>query len=156
MESVTNDTVYAAVEILGSCEQVDDEVERRIRSLVAEDLTMRRLVAFIPEAFGWVVVSHLPGGMEMSFPGFTVQEGGGPFPLTCEPIFTEAVKIAQFIFHNGPRHLIENIANRSAILGATNNVLNEGGSLKGSTFAWCVPLPASLYDQTRSAIPNVS
>jgi hypothetical protein len=155
MESVSNDTIRAAVEILGSCEQVDDEVERRIRSLVAEDLTMRRLVAFIPEAFGWVVVSHLPGATEMSLKGFIMEDGGGPFPFISEPIFAEAVKIGQFTFHNGPRHLIRNIANRSAILSAASGLLDKVGSLKGCAFASCIALPASLYDQTQSSIPNV-
>ncbi|WP_155755074.1 hypothetical protein [Burkholderia pseudomultivorans] len=78
MKPVSVDTVLAAAEILGAHPHVDDETEQRVRALVDDDLTMRRLVDIIPEAFGLVVASHLPSASGMTLPdSFSVQDESG-------------------------------------------------------------------------------
>ena len=161
MELVSTETVCAAVEILGECENVNDEVERRIRSLVAEELTMIRLIDIIPEAFGWVTASHLPGASAMTLPTtFSVKDAAGEwqsFPIKNEPIFVDAIKIAQHIFHNGPRHIFKNNADRSGLLDAVSKFLDKGGCLEGSTGSLTFfGLPASLYDQTQGSMSHDS
>lgn len=109
MEPVSLETIYAAVEILGEQEGADEDAERRIRALVTDELTVRRLADAIPEAFGIVVASHLPGAATMTLPAsFCAKDGRGEwqsFPLDREPIFAAGIIIAQHIFHNGPRHI---------------------------------------------------
>ena len=152
MESVSDKTIYQAVEILGTCESVDDVIRQRIRALVEEDITVSRLVDFIAEAFGLVALSHLPIGEDATLPtAFSAQDMAGKrrsFPMKDEPIMAEAIKIAQHIFDNGPRHIFVTNARRSAIMDVTNNFLWEHGpsALEGVKVGLSFDLPASLYD----------
>lgn len=151
------------MEILGAQEHHLDEdkgVEARLLSLVTTELTMRRLADVIPEAFGLVVASHLPCADKMTFPAsfYVANERGAwqSFPIESEPIFVAAIEIAQHVFHNGPRHILKNIADRSGILSAIGNALDEGGSmtaLEGSTLDGprFLGLPASLYAPAHNA-----
>ncbi|WP_228545297.1 hypothetical protein [Burkholderia pseudomultivorans] len=151
MKPVSVDTVLAAAEILGAHPHVDDETEQRVRALVDDDLTMRRLVDIIPEAFGLVVASHLPSAAGMTLPdSFSVQDESGTWhavPIDCEPVFVAALEIARHAFHAGPRHLVKNNAERSSMLCAISNALDDGVSLAGSTLGGpaFLGLPASLY-----------
>lgn len=154
IETVTINTVYSAVEILGEKEHNLDEerdVEERIRSLVADDMTVRRLVDVIPEAFGLVLISHLPAASGVNLPAcFYAKDAKGEwqsFDFNREPIFGAAIEISQHIFHNGPRHIMKNIADRSGLLATVSNALDTGASLEGSTLKGpqFFGLPASLY-----------
>ncbi|MEG2962008.1 MAG: hypothetical protein RR860_04900, partial [Janthinobacterium sp.] len=94
---------------------------------------------------------HLPGAENMTLPDtFCAQDENGEwveFPLRREPIFVVAADIAQHTFHNGPRALMKNLADRSSLLSAINKGLNAGGSLDGTTLGppSFFGLPASLY-----------
>jgi len=154
MEPVSPETVRAAIEILGVCERVDAKVEKRIRALVADDLTVRRLVDVIPEAFGLVLAAHLPEAETVTLPTtFSVQNAAGQwraFPIRNEPVFADAIKIAQHIFHNGPRHIFKTNADRSSVIDAINKTLNNHGpsAMKDSVIEiFYGDLPASLYSQ---------
>ncbi|MEG2029410.1 MAG: hypothetical protein RR376_02045, partial [Janthinobacterium sp.] len=100
---------------------------------------------------GLVLASHLPGAANMTLPDtFRAQDEDGEwveFPLRREPIFVVALDIAQHTFHNGPRALMKNLADRSSLLSAINKGLNAGGSLDGTTLGppSFFGLPASLY-----------
>jgi len=153
MESVSDKTVYQAVQILGTCASVDDVVRQRIRALVEEDITVSRLVDVITEAFGLVTLSYLPIGEDAEpFPAtFSAQDMAGewrPFPIEAEPIIGEAIRIAQHIFENGPRHIFQTISEKSAIMDAINKILSEHGpsALEGVKAGLQFELPASLYD----------
>ncbi|MGU7839327.1 hypothetical protein ACV22V_07665 [Burkholderia sp. AW33-5] len=151
MAPVSINIIVAAVEILGAQECIDDEIENRIRALVRDDTTVRRLVDIIPEAFGLVVASHLPAASGMTLPDtFAVRDESGAWvevPITHEPVFVAALEIAQHIFHSGPRHVLRNNAARSGILAAVSNALSSGGSLDGATLSGpsFLGLSASLY-----------
>ncbi|WP_157649061.1 hypothetical protein [Burkholderia ubonensis] len=151
MKPISINTILAAVEILGAQECVDDEIEKRVRALVEDDMTMRRLVDIIPEAFGLVVASHLPSASGMTLPDtFSVQDKSGAWrsvPITREPVFVAALEIAQHIFHSGPRHVLRNNAERSSIFAAVSKALDSGDSLEGSTLGGpaFLGLSISLY-----------
>ena len=154
MEPVSPETVRAAVEILGVCERVDAHVEKRIRALVADDLTVFRLVHVIPEAFGLVLIAHMPEAKTVTLPAtFSVQDTTGQrrvFPLRCEPVFIEAINIAEHVFHNGPRHIFKTNADRSSVIDAINKTLNSHGpsAMKDSAINICFHgVPSSLYSQ---------
>ena len=151
MEALSPNLIYQAVKILGARPEADDAVEAQVRALVGDDLTVRRLADVVPEAFGLVLASHLPGAENMTLPDtFCAQDENGEwveFPLRREPIFVVAADIAQHTFHNGPRALMKNLADRSSLLSAINKGLNAGGSLDGTTLGppSFFGLPASLY-----------
>ncbi|KAB8053937.1 hypothetical protein GCN78_05055 [Janthinobacterium rivuli] len=157
MEALSSDLIYQAVKILGAQPDAEDAVEAQVRLLVQDDLTVRRLADVVPEAFGLVLASHLPGAENMTLPDtFRAQDEDGEwveFPLRREPIFVVAANIAQHTFHNGPRALIQNLASRSSLLSAINKALNAGGSLDGTTLGppSFFGLPASLYQPAASS-----
>ena len=151
MEALSPDLIYQAVKLLGARPDADDAVEAQVRALVGDDLAVRRLADVVPEAFGLVLASHLPGAENMTLPDtFCAQDENGEwveFPLRREPIFVVAADIAQHTFHNGPRALMKNLADRSSLLSTINKGLNAGGSLDGTTLGppSFFGLPASLY-----------
>ena len=151
MEALSPDLIYQAVKLLGARPDADDAVEAQVRALVGDDLAVRRLADVVPEAFGLVLASHLPGAENMTLPDTICapDENGEwvEFPLRREPIFVVAADIAQHTFHNGPRALMKNLADRSSLLSAINKGLNAGGSLDGTTLGppSFFGLPASLY-----------
>ena len=151
MEALSSDLIYQAVKILGAQPDADDAVEAQVRVLVGDELSVRRLADVVPEAFGLVLASHLPGAESMTLPDtFCAQDEDGEwveFPLRREPIFVVALDIAQHTFHNGPRALMQNLADRSSLLSAINKGLNAGGSLDGTTLGppSFFGLPAALY-----------
>ena len=156
MEALSPDLIYQAVTILGARPDADDALEAQVRALVGDDLTVRRLADVVPEAFGLVLASHLPGAENMTLPDtFRAQDEDGEwveFPLRREPIFVVALDIAQHTFHNGPRALLQNLAERSSLLSAINKGLNAGGSLDGTTLGppSFFGLPAALYQPSAS------
>ena len=68
MEALSPDLIYQAVKILGAQPDAQDAVEAQVRALVGDDLTVRRLADVVPEAFGLVLASHLPGTENMTLP----------------------------------------------------------------------------------------
>jgi hypothetical protein len=157
MQALSPDLIYQAVKILGAQPDADDALEAQVRALVGDDLTVRRLADVVPEAFGLVLASHLPGAENMTLPDtFCAQDEDGEwvaFPLRREPIFVVAADIAQHTFHNGPRALMQNLADRSSLLSAINKALNAGGSLDGTTLGppSFFGLPATLYQPATAA-----
>lgn len=151
MGAFSSDLIYQAVKLLGAQPDADDAVEAQVRALVQDELTVRRLADVVPEAFGLVLASHLPGAENMTLPDtFCAQDEDGEwveFPLRREPIFVVALDIAQHTFHNGPRALMQNLADRSSLLSAINKGLNAGGSFDGTTLGppSFFGLPAALY-----------
>ena len=151
MKALSSDLIYQAVKILGAQPDADDAVEAQVRALVQDELTVRRLADVVPEAFGLVLASHLPGAESMTLPDtFCAQDEDSEwveFPLRREPIFVVALDIAQHTFHNGPRALMQNLTDRSSLLSAINKGLNAGGSLDGTTLGppSFFGLPAALY-----------
>jgi hypothetical protein len=151
LESVPWQTVNQAVEILGNCERVDDAIRQRIRALVTDDMTEHRLIDMIPEAFGLVILYHMPEAATAKPPtSFLVQDAAGqwrPIPNKDDPIFVWAIKIAMHIFHNGPRHIFMTNANRSSIIDSVNKMLNKAGpdALKDCTFELSFLWPPGAY-----------
>ena len=152
MEALSSDLIYQAVKLLGAQRDASEEQEEeQLRALVRDELTVRRLADVIPEAFGLVLASHLPGAENMTLPDtFCAQDDDGEwveFSMRREPIFVVALDIAQHTFHNGPRALMQNLADRSSLLSTINKALDAGSSLDGTTLGppSFFGLPAALY-----------
>ena len=149
MNSVPEETILAAIDILGTPGMEEDELERAIRGLVGDDMTARRLFVWIREAFGLVLISHLRSKPRLPTT-FSARNREGRWvelELTGEPIFTAALLVAQRMFHEGPRETFQAIALRSAMLNAVNNLLNAGSSLEGARLSGLalIDIPAEVY-----------
>ena len=155
MEALSPDLIYQAVQILGAHEATadNDAAEEKIGALVRDAVTVRRLADVIPEAFGLVLASHVPGAENITLPDtFRAQDDSGEwveFPMRREPVFVVALDIAQHTFHNGPRALMKNLADQSSLLSAISQALDTGESLDGTTLGppSFFGLPAALYQQ---------
>jgi hypothetical protein len=153
MKSISDDVVSNAIRILGSDGISEDEIEAQVAALVSDPMEARRLVDWIPEAFGMVLVSHLGKPvLPNTFSAKDVQGKWKSFPITCEPIFVSALVVAQRIFHDGPRALHQNIAMRSSIANTANNALNAGVSIDGAVFSGpaLIGIPAEVYPKQPS------
>ena len=132
-----NDTIESAIQIIGTSEIEDDEIERRVRRLVSADMTAIRLIVWIPEVFGLVLVSHM--SEKIIFPTtFSAKNRSGDWvtlDLSVEPIFTPALGIAQRIYHEGPRETFQKISVCSSMINVVNNALNGGATLDGTVLS---------------------
>lgn len=151
MEALSSDLIYQAVKILGAQPDADDAVEAQVRALVQDDLTVRRLADVVPEAFGLVLASHLPGAENMTLPDtFCAQDEDGEwveFPLRREPIFVVAADIAQHTFHNGPRADTKSGRPQLPAVG------HQQGLERGRLARWHDPGPAVLLRPARRPVP---
>jgi hypothetical protein len=149
MTPISEETIRAAIAIIGTSGNEDAQIERDVRALVADEMTSRRLIDLIPEAFGIVLVSHISHKIVLPTT-FSAKSSSGQwihFPFSAEPIFADALRIAQSIFHDGPRDVFQNISLRSSMTNTVNNTLNSGASLDGACLSGpaLIGIPADIY-----------
>ena len=139
----------AAVEILALPGLDDEEVDRRVGGLVDDEMAMRRLVDWPPEAFGLVLIAH--NWNKLTLPStFTAKSKAGrwsEFPFKCEPIFADSLEIGQQLLHDGDREIFKNVAARGAMLNTINNALEQGSDLDGGVLSGpaLIGIPAEVY-----------
>lgn len=154
MELLSSQLIYQTVLLMAAQpddDEDDEQLEAQVRALVDDELSVRRLLDVIPEAFGMVMVAHLPAAAGVILPDtFSAQDEDDEWTaiaLHAEPIFAVAADIATHTFHNGPRAQMQAIAGRSSLLSAVSNALDAGHELDGATLGGpqFFGLPASLY-----------
>lgn len=144
---ISNDGLQQVVTILGSSPEVNDQIERQVLDLVGDSTLTERLVEWIPEVFGFVLVSR-KANIELS-DTFSAKSRNGDWveiPLDAEPIWKAVTPIAMAMLHSGPKQVFRNIAVQSAIIDAVNKVRNAGDSIEGGT--WSIVsngIPAEVY-----------
>ena len=153
MDPVSEQRIRAVVEILGTPNIEDVDIETEVRKLVDDEMTSRRLIDWIPEVFGYVLISHISDKLILP-KTFSAQSGKGQwveFPFELEPIFAAALKIAQFHFHEGPKDLFQNIASRSSMANTVNRALETNRSLDGAVLSGpaLIGIPANIYSRSR-------
>ncbi|MBW8807229.1 MAG: hypothetical protein JF591_00020 [Lysobacter sp.] len=120
-------------------------------ALAGHPLTARRLLDVIPEAFGQVLVAHIPACAGMELPNtFSARTADGEWrsiPCEREPLFALAAAAATRMYHDGPHDRFRAIASRASIVNAVSQALDqvdslEGGSMGGPAFNG---IPAELY-----------
>jgi hypothetical protein len=150
MTPVPPDILEEAIAILGSEQITNEGIESKVAALVSDSMTARRLIDWIPEAFGIVLVSHMA---KVVLPTkFSAKSSNGrweDFKFEREPIFTSSIIAAQHIYHNGPRYLFQNIAVRSSTFKCANQLLNAGESLEGAAVGGpaLIGIPAEVYHE---------
>lgn len=149
MTPIPEETVQAAIAIIGSSGIEDEQIERDVRALVTDDMTARRLIDWIPEAFGIVLVSHISNKIILP-KTFSAKSTAGKWvelPFETEPIFVTALQIAQTMIHDGPKEVFQNVSLRSSMTNTVNNALNSGVSLDGACMSGpaLIGIPAEVY-----------
>lgn len=139
MAPITSELVTEAAEILASEHLSEKDRETRIDGLTSDRVLSARLLYFIPEAFAYAFIPHLPDGMKVVMPtDFSVRCATGDWksvPFSSEPIFLLAVRLGMQMFHHGPRANFKTIVSRSAMLDCVNQLLNNGESLAGANMS---------------------
>lgn len=149
MNAIPVELVEQAVSILGRTGITNDEIESEVLSLAQDKMLARRLIDWIAEAFGMVLVGHISS--EIILPTtFSAKNAKGKwfeFKFAEEPIFVEAIKIAQRIHHAGPQELFLNIASRGSMTNTVSNALNAGANLNGAVLSGpaLIGIPAETY-----------
>ncbi|UOF13980.1 hypothetical protein IEQ11_19965 [Lysobacter capsici] len=149
--ALTPELVAAAIEVFGQGERPDNAIEADMLALAGHPLTARRLVDVIPEAFGLVLVAHIPScaGMEMA-QTFSARSADGEWrsiPSEREPLFALAATTAMRMYHDGPRDRFRAIATRASTVNAVSQALDQVDSLEGASMAGPAfnGIPAELY-----------
>jgi hypothetical protein len=149
MLNVSVEDIQRTISQLGEGDRRDTEIEIAVRRFAADPLTLRRLVDWIPEAFGYVLLPHVA---DLVLPTtFTAKARDGSwkeFAFDREPIFGQAVTLAAAMYRDGPRSVFSAVARRSSMVGAANQALNAGASLSGATLSGpaMLGIPAEFYD----------
>lgn len=133
MQPITDDLIRRAVEILGTEGLGDDEIKFRLLSLADNnDSLARRLLEWVPEGFGRMVVSRL-GRIDFgsSFSVRDAREKWISIPNKEEPILESALRVAHEMFRDETLDAHQRIATRSATFNSADQVLASGSSLDG-------------------------
>ncbi len=127
-------SLHQHIQIFEDMKNDDDQV--LVAALTKKGLSesyAERLVAFLPLAFGRVVVGQLA---EITLADqYSTRERGVEKSLNDEPVYMEAVTLARSVARDGTMEtaLFRSIAYRSAELAAVNQALTEGTNINGHT-----------------------
>ena len=155
MSPVSPDLIESTAVIIGTDGINDGEIEAEVSILAQDAMLARRLIDWIPEAFGLVFIPHLAN---VNLPTtFSAKSNNGKwfeFKFDAEPIFLGAVRLGVEMYHSGPRNTFSNIALRSSTVAAVNLALNQGSSLKGATLSGprLIGVPAEVYLPPRQSL----
>jgi hypothetical protein len=148
MLSVSPELLERTAEILGTDGISDEEIESKIFALAQDFMLARRLIDWLPEAFGIVFIPHMA---KVNVPTtFSAKSKDGrwiEFKFGVEPIFEGAVRLGMEMYHCGHRGTFRNIVSRSSTLDAVNRALNQGDSIEGATLSGpvLIGVPAEVY-----------
>jgi hypothetical protein len=146
---VPTEAIHKTIAVLGVEGISENEVESTVASFAGDKMIARRLIDWIPEAFGIVLASHIG---KINLPTtFSAQSHNGEwkhFEFKVEPIFVESLRIATDMYHSGDRPTFGNVAKRSSMVDVVNNALNAGESIDGATLSGpaLVGIPAEVYE----------
>jgi hypothetical protein len=140
--------IEKAIHILGEDDITPEAVEQRMAALMPDPMGARRLIDWIPEAFGVVALSQLG---RIALPTtFLAQDASGNWrtlPMDKEPLFAAAVERARNLFEHGHRALVVRIASRSTLAITANERVEKGASMENVVLTGPVMLhiPAEVY-----------
>ena len=160
MHNISAELIQRTIALLGEGERRDTEIEIGVARFAPDKLAQRRLIDWIPEAFGYVLLPHVG---DMTLPTtFTAKARDGTwreFAFDREPVFGQAVQIADEMYRDKPRGVFSALAKRSTMLAPVNDLLNTGRSLKGVKVDGPAMggIPAEFYDPgVKAAKPATS
>ncbi len=153
MQPVPLEHLQRTISILGDGDRRDTEVDIAVGRFAADRMTVRRLVDWIPEAFGFVL---LPYVADVVLPTtFSVKAADGRwkhFVFEREPLFADAVQLGAAMYREDPRGMFSHIARRSSVISAVNESLDTGASLTGAKVSGpaLLGVPAEFYEEPKA------
>jgi len=148
MVSLNKKILKKIVSVMASGEYSDVQTLQFVSSLVGDQSLAIRAVEWLPEAFGYVLISRIPG---VALPTtFHVKDAGGTWhelPFTAEPLVRDAVELGAEIVDSGLGDEVAKLSLRSSIVAAVNSALNSGTDLSDAKISGpaFVKLSASIY-----------
>ena len=140
--------VRKTAELLADSNLQDNELEQKVLEYTKDASLARRLIDWIPEIFGFVLVKHC---WNLTLPKtFSAQNRRGEwesFEFKMEPCIPAAFNLATELFHSGDRSAFGRIAQRSSVLDSANRAANAGEDLDGAEFGSLsmLGIPAEFY-----------
>ena len=126
-----------------------EKYENAVADLAGDPDLARRIIDWLPEAFGLILVGHMA---DITLPKtFMAKDRSGEWmeiPFSKELVFGDALEFASLTYHNGPKHLFSGLAAQSSVVDAVNKALNAGESLTGARLGpiKMAGLSAETYD----------
>lgn len=149
MLAVSDEDIQRTISQLGEGDRRDTEIEIAVRRFASDPITLRRLVDWVPEAFGYVLLPHvadlvLPTTFQARARDGTWKE----FAFDREPIFGRTVALAAAMYKDDPRGVFSAVAKRSGMVVTVNKALGDGASLDGATLSGpaMMGVPAEFYE----------
>lgn len=153
MEAVNSELVAQVIALMGRAEVSDDQLEIEVAQLVSEKITVRRLIDWIPEAFGMVLLSQLDGiHLPTSFQAKDAFDKWHSVDFKAEPVYGLAYEQGMKMHKQGPAKVFETISFRSSTVNSVNNALNAGASLKNLVLSGpaLIGIPFEIYPAPKS------
>lgn len=127
-----------------------ENYESAVADLVGDHGLANRIIDWLPEAFGLILVGHM-GNITLP-KAFKAKDRFGDWieiPFAKEPVFADALEFASLTFHNGPKRLFSGLAVQSSVVDVVNQALNAGSSMVGATLGpiEMMGLSAETYDE---------
>jgi hypothetical protein len=148
MLSVSSELIERTAEVLGTDGISEEEIESKVFAFAQDSILARRLIDWLPEAFGIIFIPHIA---RVNLPTtFSAKSKDGKwieFKFCVEPIFEGAVRLGMEMYHSGPRSTFSNIVSRSSTVNAVNQALNQGDTIEGATLSGpaLIGVPAEVY-----------
>jgi len=156
MESITNQTIRHSIVHMANCDLNQGSEEAAIAELVRSEMAMRRIVDWVPEAFGiFFIAQQFP---KIILPTtFSAQKQDGnwqEYPFKCEPVFVTSLDIAKEIYTKGPSQVFESITLRSSMVGTVNKSLESDVCLDNAVLSGpaLLGIPADTYTLPKRSI----
>jgi hypothetical protein len=151
MRTIPIEHIHQAIAVLGSDGIAESEIEARVADFASDEISARRLIDWIPEAFAAILIPHV-GNVNLP-KTFTAKAKYGKwleFEFTREPVFVNSLSIAMGMYHSDSRNAFANIVKRSAMVDAVNKALNAGDSIDGASLSGpaLIGIPAEVYQMT--------
>jgi hypothetical protein len=152
LASVPSTLLKKAITLLAKEDLDEETLESRMLEIAGDAMLARRLIDWIPEAFGRVAIVHI--GKVRLLEEFQARDAAGKWheiPMKAEPIFAASLVEATDMFHSGPRDMHLRVAMRSACLNSVNNALNGGAKIDGCIISGpaLIGIPAEVYGRER-------
>lgn len=150
LNSLSKEVLKKVAELMALETHSEAETWKSISSLVGDPSLAKRAVEWLPEAFGYVLISRIPG---VTLPKtFHVKDANGVWhelPFLVEPLAREAIELGLEAADSGLGDVFAKISLRSSIVAAVNSALNSGADISGATIAGpaFIKLPAEMYLQ---------
>ncbi len=143
--------VREAIDVLAKYARHLERAEIEILALAGDADLARRLIDWIPEAFGAVLIGHMKLGLNLP-QTFTAMDAHGhwqEFPFSAEPIFVQALEAASLCYHEGPREVFVALAPAGCMVNSVDRALNAGADLAGASLGGpaMLGIPAETYSQ---------